>query len=170
MYMALYTLVSPGKTFKLHFFSLHSVSVCASHLTLKWSWGRWDLAPQFTGELPLEGEVTWLARAPRVGRGEKGQAPSTSASAGLCLPHGCPVRPELCGKPWCLFSLFSFWSLLPSSLPGGWYRQHGLWHSKTSQRAYLLLFSPPWPSLLSCSLLYLQPWLILKHSQQSLRH
>ena len=121
MYMALYTLVSPGKTFKLHFFSLHSVSVCASHLTLKWSWGRWDLAPQFTGELPLEGEVTSLARAPRVGRGEKGQAPSTSASAGLCLPHGCPVRPELCGKPWCLFSLFSFWSLLPSSLPGGWY-------------------------------------------------
>ena len=52
----------------------------------------------------------------------------------------------------------------------GLVRQHGLWHSKTNQRAYLLLFSPPWPSLLSCSLLYLQPWLILKHSQQSLRH
>lgn len=101
--------------------SLHSASVCASHLTLKWSWGRWDLAPQFMRESSLEGEVTWLARAPRAGRGESGQEPSAAGSAGLLLPHGCPVRPELRGKPWCLFSLFSFWSLPPSSLPGGWY-------------------------------------------------
>ena len=52
----------------------------------------------------------------------------------------------------------------------GLVRRHGLWHSDTNQRAYLLLFSPPWPSLLSRPLLYPQPWLILEHSQQSLRH
>ena len=64
------------------------------------------------------GQTTEVSRA---GRGEKGQEPSASRSAGLLLPRGCPVRPELRGKLWCFFSLFSFWPLPPSSLPGGWY-------------------------------------------------
>ena len=171
MYMAVfYTLVSPGKTLRLHFFTVNTVPPCVHLIWLSSGLGEggtWHLVygrkfPRGGGDLASPSSQSW-----KSGKGARTQRFSFSWTlAATRLP--CEAR-----APWeaVVFILTVLFLASATFFPScGLVQRHGLWHSKTNQHAYLLLFSPPWPSLLSRPILYLQPWLILEHSQQSLRH